>query len=260
VAANKPVLTTKPFETDPDAALAALREAQLRGVPVHLNSPSPLPAPDLATIEQWRGMHSLGRPVGARADVWVRYHETANGTWYDDPHLCQAAPLVRLGIYLINDLVRIFGPAREVFVQHSRLFTGRPTADNAQVAIQFENGALANCFASFCVEDGDFYRNSLVLNFERGTLYRNSGPERPHPESNTTQMALVMRRPEGRAVIERSEVANASGTYQWETFARAVRGERIEGEIAPEQIVEALRVLSALNRSAEEGTVVSIKE
>ena len=258
VAAGKPVITTKPFETDPVAALAVLREARALGVPVHLNSPGPLASADLVRIEQWREAHSLGRPVGARADVWVRYHEKPDGTWYDDPQMCQAAPLVRLGIYLINDLVRILGPAQEVFVQHSRLFTERPTADNSQASIKFENGALANCFASFCVDDGDYYRNGLTLNFERGTIYRNNGPVRPDAAIGACEMSLVMMRDGMRAVVERAEIGAMSGGYQWETFARAVRGEIIEGEITPEQIASALRVLQGLSRSALDGTVVVV--
>src|SRR5690606_35100525 len=37
--AGKDVITTKPFETDPDAALDVLREARSIGRVVHLNSP-----------------------------------------------------------------------------------------------------------------------------------------------------------------------------------------------------------------------------
>ncbi len=38
---------------------------------------------------------------------------------------------------------------------------------NAQLGIRFNNGAIANIYSSFCVDDLQFYRNSLTLNFER---------------------------------------------------------------------------------------------
>ena len=133
--AGKDVITTKPFETDPDAAERIMKEAVQRNKAIHLNSPSPGISPDLAVIERWRTEFCLGRPVAARADVWANHREQADGLWYDDPEQCPAAPLTRLGIYLVNDLVRLLGKARRVCAFSTRLFTGRPTADNAHVSI-----------------------------------------------------------------------------------------------------------------------------
>lgn len=74
-------------------------------------------------------------PLGARADIWASYREQADGTWYDDPQKCPVAPVFLLGIYLINDLIQLFGPVRDVQVLQSRLSTGRPTADNGQLSL-----------------------------------------------------------------------------------------------------------------------------
>ncbi|MDR2673578.1 MAG: Gfo/Idh/MocA family oxidoreductase [Opitutaceae bacterium] len=250
IRAGKDVITTKPFETDPDAALAVLREARALGRVVHLNSPAPLPAPDIAQIERWRVEYDLGAPVGARADVWASYRETADGSWYDDPGRCPAAPIFRLGIYLVNDLVRLFGPVADAHVMQTRLFTGRPTPDNAQLSLRFENGALAGIFASFCVNDGDHYRNGLTLNFENGTLYRNLGPARG--DAGKSELALVQLRDGARRVVARAEVAGGSGAYQWETFARAVRREPFAGAessaTTPEQVAAGLRVIQMMSR------------
>jgi predicted dehydrogenase len=249
IRAGKDVITTKPFETDPDAALAVLREARELGRVVHLNSPSPLPAPDIAQIERWRAAYNLGAPVGARADIWASYRETADGTWYDDPARCPAAPIFRLGIYLINDLVRLLGPVADAHVMQTRLFTGRPTPDNAQLSLRFENGALGCVFASFCVEDGDYYRNGLTLNFENGTIYRNLGPARA--DGNKSELSLVQIRDGARQVVARAEVAGASGSYQWEAFVRAVRREPFAGSespATPEQIAAGLRVIQMMSR------------
>ena len=247
IRAGKDVITTKPFERDPDAALEVLLEAKQLGRVVHLNSPGPVPPMDITKILQWQDNHQLGRPVAARFETWASYREQADGGWYDDPQLCPVPPIFRLGIYCINDLVALLGEAERVTVLESRLFTGRPTADNGQMGILFKNGALANVFASFCVEDGDCYRDSLVLNFERGTIYRSVGASRPATRCELSLIKLVEGKPQR---VEHAELPQRSGDYQWENFCRAVRGEKLEGEVPPEQIVSALRVIEAMTLAA----------
>ena len=62
---------------------------------------------------------------------------------------------------------------RRAFLSRNRASSpARPTADNAQIAIEFENGALANVFASFCVGDGRPWPDEVTLNYERGTIQR----------------------------------------------------------------------------------------
>jgi predicted dehydrogenase len=243
IRAGKHVMTTKPFELDPEAALSVLEEARRLGRVVHLNSPGPLLTPDMAQIRRWRETHALGLPVAARADVWVSYREKANGSWYDDPRRCPVAPVLRLGIYLINDLALIFGEAKQVRVLQSRLFTQRPTSDNAQVGILYRNGALANVFASFGVKDGEPYRYSLVVNFENGTIYR-------HRTNAGGRLSLVTANEAGGRCVERVPLDGTTGGYQWEAFCRAVRGERLAGEIAPEQIVAGVRVIRMMAEAA----------
>jgi predicted dehydrogenase len=252
IRAGKDVMTTKPFETDPEAAVAVLNEAKERGRVIHLNSPNPGISPDLAVIRRWRETHDLGAPVGARADVWTHYREAADGGWYDDPEKCPVAPVFRLGIYLINDLVRLFGRARRVNVLGTRLFTGRPTVDNGQLGIEFDNGALANIFASFCVRDGDHYRNSLTLNYERGTVYRNVGPRR---DGATCELALVVNDGmwQPRRIADSAAVAAGSGGYDWAGFAAAVRGDAAAPVYEIDQVVEPLRIVTAMAAAAKSG-------
>ena len=66
IRAGKDVMTTKPFEEDPEAARAVLAEARRLGRTIHLNSPAPVLPPDLAQIKQWQGDHDLGQPVACR--------------------------------------------------------------------------------------------------------------------------------------------------------------------------------------------------
>ncbi len=251
--AGRDVMTTKPFELDAAAAWRVLAKAERLGRVVHMNSPAPLWPPDLAVVQAWRQEYDLGRPVACALSVWVRYQEEAKGDWYDDPRQCPVAPVFRLGIYLINDMVRLLGEAERVAVVSSRIFTGRPTADNGLLSLRFRNGAVGSVFASFCIEDGDIYRNSMALNFERGTVYRNTGALRRETARGRMELALVMGRNDGgsRIVAERV-VSEGSGAYQWGAFARAVRGERLGGQVTRDEIVAGLRIVEAM-REAELG-------
>jgi predicted dehydrogenase len=257
IRAGKDVMTTKPFEADPDQATAILREARRRRRIIHLNSPAPTLSPDLEQIARWRRRFNLGRPIAARAEVWVSYREKQDGTWYDDPKKCPASPVFRLGIYLINDLIGLFGRAREVQVSQSRVFTLRPTADNAQLSIVFQNGALANVYASFCVDDAQFYRNSLTLNFERGTIYRNVGPRISGPEIKA-EMTLATKGKSGRMKVMRKAVSEISGSYQWHAFHRAIRRRELPPVSFDRDLVEGVRVLAAMNHAAQSASGVKV--
>ncbi len=252
IRAGKDVMTTKPFETDVAAAADLLAEAAVLGRVIHLNSPNPGISPDLAVIERWREQFGLGVPVAARAEVWTHYRDKADGSWYDDPARCPVAPVFRLGIYMINDLVRIFGKARQVSVLQTRMFTGRPTSDNAQLAIEFESGALANVYASFCVRDGDHYRDGAVINFELGTIYRNVGPQRG---DSLCELSLIVNDGpwEPRRIAANVELDMRSGKYDWRGFAAAVRKEEGAPSYETEHILEPLRIISAMAKAAESG-------
>jgi predicted dehydrogenase len=253
IRAGKDVITTKPFELNAHAAADVLEEAEQLGRVVHMNSPSPLVASDVRQVQQWQAQYNLGKPVACRREVWAPYRESSDGSWYDDPALCPVAPIFRLGIYLINDLVRLFGEAETVQVMHNRLFTQRPTPDNAQLGILFRNGVMASIFASFCVDDGQFYSNSMILNFERGTIYRNPGPL-PYGRAHARPcMAMVARTGVEQTVIAEVEPGDNSGTYQWDIFQRAVRGEVLAGVVTPAQIVEGIKIINAMARAEQSG-------
>src|SRR5205807_937126 len=106
----------KPFELDSVAARSVLEEARALGRMIFINSPSPECPAYLTQIRRWHEEHMLGRPVGCRGEMLVSYREKADGRWLDDPALCPAAPLFRIGIYTLNDLVRVFGRVESVQV------------------------------------------------------------------------------------------------------------------------------------------------
>ena len=255
IRAGRDVLTTKPFELDPAEAQAVLEEARSLGRIVHMNSPASTLPQDLRLIDEWRTKHDLGRPVGGSARVWAPYHEKADGSWLDDPEACPAAPLFRLGIYLFNDFCQIFGPAQELQLMTSSIRTGRPTPDNAQVNIKYRNGALGQVYASFCVQDGDHYRNSMTLNFENGTIYRNAGGVTTSTKRHSSEITLVKAKDNHRLVVEHVEIEEngSSGQYQWDVLADAVRHRKLATDETIFNVTEGIRVIDAMKRAQKTG-------
>lgn len=253
IRAGKDVMTTKPFEMDPVAAREVLEEAGRLGRTIHLNSPAAEPPEYLRQIDAWREEFSLGQPVSCHAEMLVSYRERADGRWLDDPQQCPAAPIFRIGVYSLHDLMRVFGRVHSVQVLSSRLFTQRPTADNAQLSLRFENGALGSIQASFCVDNGQHYANALTFNFERGSIYRNVFPVAYGTTELTSRLRLAATRPGGKEVICREwESSEVMGAYPWAAFHAAVVGSRaVETPVA--EIVNGVAVLSAMGRAERSG-------
>ncbi len=248
--AGKSVMTTKPFELDSDEAESVLREAQSLGLVVHLNSPSPEPTLDLFQIRSWASEFDLGRLISARGEVWGPYLEKADGSWMDDPMLCPGGAMMRLGIYLINDIIQLAGPVEQANLTASRVRTGRPTPDNAMLTMSFASGCLASVYASLCVDDGDRYSNGLILNYERGTIYRNVGPAATSRKPDGSALSLVMREEESRRVMAEKTFKEYSGVYQWKNLARAVLKHESISDSYIQRIVEGVKVLEAMRGMA----------
>ena len=251
IRSGKHVMTTKPFELDSAAAKAVLEEAKQLKKVVHINSPNPVPAADMRQILEWRDKYDLGRPIGCYCGLWANYFDKADGGWYDDPQLCPVPPIYRLGIYLINDLVQLLGEPEKLTVMQSRIRTGRPTSDNASLAIMFKNKAIANVFATFCVGDGRNYRNSLILNYEKGTIYRNIGTD---TEEGMAHLSIVAH--EG-TVVESNKVSERSGHYQWKNFYKAINGEALDREITIEMITAGIKIIEAM-REVQDGGIACL--
>jgi predicted dehydrogenase len=244
--AGKDVMTTKPFELDAAEAEDVLRVAQRLGRVVHLNSPGPEPSADLAQVEAWAKEFDLGRLVSARGEVWISYNEKADGSWLDDPMLCPGGAMMRLGIYLINDIVHLASPIGEIHLTGSRVRTERPTLDNALLTVSGAGGCLASVYASFCVDDGDKYANGLSLNYERGSIYRNIGATERSAKPDSSRLSLVMREGDTRRVVVEKTFDECSGNYQWGKLYRAVVGKESIGDGYVRKIVEGVRVLEAM--------------
>jgi len=263
IRAGKHVMTTKPFELDAADALAVLEEARALKKIVHINSPEPLPDAETTQILKWQEEFQLGQPVSVRWETYTRNHEQADGSWYDDPAQCPVAPVFRLGIYGINQLLRLCGKVASVNVAHSRLFTGRPTADNGELYLQFENGALGSVFASFCIDDGRRYGNQLCIHFTRGTVTSEVTQTFDNHDVRAKKLCLQALESEGR-VVTRSvglETEQLSGKYQWKNFRDAARsGQPLAGEIDPKLIAHGVQVINAMCEADQQGRQVVVPE
>jgi len=254
IRSGRDVMTTKPFEVDPLEALDVLKEAQRLGRQVHLNSPGPRYSPDIRRIKQWHKDYRLGRPVGARCETWCDYREQADGSWYDDSVWCPVAPIFRLGIYSINSLVALFGSAQYVTVLHSRLFTQRPTPDNAVLAIRFFNGAIATVSASFCVGDGTCYPDTMTINYEKGTIYRRDVELDASKKGHTNLKLIVNDSPSGHVPVIKEEVSfqKPNGAhYQWDVLHQAIRTGNATGEYSLEDVAAGIAVIQAMARAEQ---------
>ena len=246
--AGKHVLTTKPFELDHRAALDVLNEAAAKGLAVHLNSPAPYPSGDLEQIRRWQEKYDLGMPVGAYWETYVHYQETADGSWLDDPERCPAAPLFRLGIYGINELLAIFGKVDSVELAAGRLFTGRPTPDNTGLMIRFANGAVGQIYASFCIGDGTMYPSALTLHFQRGTIRKMQ--MRSVGTSVFTEVKMSLQTViDGKIHEEFVSLPGSvrSGEYEFDMFQKAVRKAPLPEPLSPEIIAEGIRVINMMS-------------
>jgi predicted dehydrogenase len=259
LAAGKHVMTTKPFEFSAAGATEVLALARERRMTLHLNSPGSVDSAEMACIAEWRRRYRLGSLVGLHGEAWCSYTERPDGSWYDDPQRCPLAPVLRIGVYLINDMIRLAGAPTLVQAQETRIRTRRLTSDNALLTLRFANQALGSIYASLCVDDGQPYRNGLTLNFERGTIRRNQGLP-PADDAWRSELLLSRRDARGRPVGAHRRFAELSGDYQWTQFARSVRQWKPPTAEFEANLMSGVRVVAALHEAARTGMAVSLPE
>lgn len=254
IRAGKDVMTTKPFEQDAAAAASVLKEARELGRLVYLNSPAAVMNKDFAQIREWEAQYKLGKLLGAHHECWYKSVEQADGSWYDDPELCPAAPILRLGIYGLNDMMQFFGEPESVQVMQTRHFTGRPTPDMARLSVKFKDGAMIDTLDGWAHQPARG-ANSLTLYYENGTIYRNPplSSESMVDEKPPTRLCLAHKDGDGRATAEvELQHEEQSAYYAWEAFYHAVRTrQRPERETPDSAIVNVVKVLEAVKRATK---------
>ncbi|MGB0370073.1 MAG: Gfo/Idh/MocA family protein [Opitutales bacterium] len=264
IRAGKDCMTTKPFELDSAEAARVLAEARELGRFIHLNSPCATDSEDLKIINAWREKYDLGMAVGAHHECWYKTVEEADGSWYDSEDDCPVAPIFRLGIYGINDILRFLGKPDEIQVMKTRLFTKRPTPDFARLSIKFKSGAMADSLTGW-VMSPERQSTSLTLYFEHGTIYRNPTMLPCDPVRanllDETYLCLSVGNDNDGMPVEKVRLPNTqlSQAYQWDVFYDAVvTRKRPENEISDEMIVDSLKVIEALKEAGDTGRLVKV--
>lgn len=248
------VVTTKPFENSAKEAERILQKSEKTGVPIFINSPEPVPFEDIALMLNWREKYHLGALVGYHACTWAGYREQADGSWYDDPFLCPAAPLFRLGIYSINNLGWFTEEVKEVKVMESRILTGRPTADNAQMSIYHSDGCLGSIYASFCIHDTEPYRDALELRFENGVMRREILTEDGKVGSRI-EVSLVTHSRD-RTLRLHTDMPRYGRGYRWETMYQILmKTPEIKVTVSSGQIVKGVRLLELVREASIAGRI-----
>lgn len=240
------VMTTKPFELTAAEAERVLRRAKEKNIVVQMNSPSPRPASYMKAILSYAERFDLGRPIAYRAADWCNYREKADGLWYDNSDLCPVAPVFRLGIYMINEVAVLMGDVEKVNVVESRIFTQRPTADNALLSVLHKNGVVGSIFASFCVNDLQHYKCSYEINYERGTIYKAVKPRNSETAGNKVAMQVVYTK-DGKQYTFEEEITEASN-YQWDVFYESIGGRKFPDLVSDDKIVAGIRMIELMKK------------
>jgi len=254
---GRDVMTTKPFESNDLSAQKVLEEAEKLGRIIHMNSPNPRPFGEMIKIQEWIKEGKIGKPTLAHSDVWAYYGPTKAeaGSWYDDPITCPVAPIFRLGIYPLNNLLTIFGEPEEVQVITSKIETEKPTPDNASLTIKFTDGAILNLQGSFVVGGPDKYKNSLTICGTKGVIYFETGP-RNRNEYNHATLTLST----DDEILE-VEIKEKSGLYDWEYFLHCVNGgEKDENELTISQVVKSVKLMKAISKAELSGQTIKLAD
>ncbi|MBL8025767.1 MAG: Gfo/Idh/MocA family oxidoreductase, partial [Fibrobacteres bacterium] len=259
-ARKKHIMTTKPFELDPAEGIEALRIAKDAGIVIYMNSPAPDVSEDMKQIEIWSKEFKLGSPVGARAEMWAKKKVRPGDSWYKDRKRCPVAPIFRIGIYLINKLVLLFGEAESVQVMHTILNPESPLPTTAQLSIRFNTGAICSVYVSFDVQDGMDHRNSFTINFERGTLYSNVGPMKPDMTRSGIHLELVTpSEKEGHSVTTIKSIYDIH-SYPWESFFKAINGSHSPQDGYSDKIIAGLNIIEAMAKAEVSGKTEAVRQ
>jgi len=115
--------------------------------------------------------------------------------------------------------------------------------------MRFRSGSLVDIAASFCIDDGDFYRQKSHFQFERGSIYRNAVPG--IFIRGTTHLCLV--KPQGNQAEVVKEISLSAFDYDWAGFYRAIQNVESASPAYRRRILAGLEVIDAVKRSEASG-------
>ncbi len=210
--------------------------------------------PGLAQAIELVRSGAIGRVVTIRARYGHGSRPGCETEWRADPALAGGGELTDQGVHVADLIHAVAGMPREAFAfLQTAVWRIAPLEDNAHGLFRFADGAVAQLHVSMTQWKNLF---SFEVYGETGSvsvegLGGSYGPER---------LVVAHRNMEGGVPkLEEEEFPgeDVSWRLEWEDFVAGVRiGRLTQG--GPEDGVAAMRMIDALYRSAESGTIVEV--
>ncbi len=146
-AAGKHVFVEKPFALSVAEAAGSIAAAQKAGIVLGVGFNRRF-HPSMAMLRQAVHEGRFGIPVTISAEQTALHGLTlAAEAWRAQPDEAPAGAMTAIGVHLVDGMIDLFGPVRQVFAQVSR--RAAPHADDTtDLMLRFENGASGHIFCS----------------------------------------------------------------------------------------------------------------
>ncbi|HEX7120555.1 MAG TPA: Gfo/Idh/MocA family oxidoreductase [Longimicrobiales bacterium] len=196
----------------------------------------------------------IGRVVTIRARYGHGSRPGCESEWRADPELAGGGELTDQGVH-VADLVHACAglPVHAVAFLQTAVWRIAPLEDNAHGLFRFGDGAVAQLHVSMTQWKNLF---SFEVHGEAGSVT----VEGLGGSYGTERLVLARRNRRGGAPEleeERYPGEDVSWRLEWEDFVAGVRRGRL-AQGGPEDGVAAMRMIDALYRSAELGTIVEV--
>lgn len=145
--AGKHVFVEKPFSLSLDAAVRARGAAERAGVVLAVGFNRRF-HPSMALLRQAVRDGKLGTLVTISAEQTALHGiSLKEDAWRVRPDEAPAGAMTAIGVHLVDGMIDLFGPIRQVYAEVSR--RAAPLADDTtDVLLRFENGASGHIFCS----------------------------------------------------------------------------------------------------------------
>ena len=254
VRAGKPVLMEKPVERTLAAATALVESCEAAGVPLGIVLQHRA-RPVVAELRQM--IPTLGPLVAAEVNVpWWRpqsyYDEPGRGTFARDG----GGVLISQAIHTLDLMLSLTGPVAEVTAMAATTAFHRMEAEDFVTAgLRFANGAVGQLFATTASFPGR--GETITLHYRDGSARLEAGLLRIDRHDGTSETL-------GQSATSGAGADPMAFTSDWhrfviEDFVAAIRENRpplVPGRAA----LEVHRLIAALERSARDGTRLSLQE
>jgi predicted dehydrogenase len=248
-AAGKHVFMEKPFSLSLAAAVRAKQAADQAGIVLAVGFNRRF-HPSMGLLRDAVTSGRLGTLVSISAEQTALHGiGMAAGAWRADPAEAPAGAMTAIGVHLVDGMIDLFGPIRQVYAEVAR--RAAPLADDTtDVMLRFTNGAAGHIFCS-----------TAATPHYRMAVYGTNG----FAEVLGHQMAVFRLVPAGNDGLHgagAAEVTETTGfnmlTAELEAFAASI----VNGRPFPtplDHVIHGVAVFEAVVASAARGETVVVR-